>query len=149
MLSEPEVLAQVYRSTAASGKVPLAAEVAAAVGGTREEALAAFAALRARKLLFLGRESGEIAMANPFSAVPTPFLVTSGARSYFANCVWDAYGILAALHADGRIQASCACCGEAMGLAVEGGEPSTATVGSGVAHFAVPAAHWWDDLPYT
>jgi hypothetical protein len=33
-----------------------------------------------------------------------------------------------------------------MTLAVEAHQPLSTP---GVAHFAVPAAHWWDDLPYT
>ena len=81
-----------------------------------------------------------------FAAAPTAFQVTAGGKSYFANCVWDAYGIAAALHADAAIRASCACCSEPMALAVVGGQPAAA---AGVAHFAVPAAQWWDDLPYT
>jgi hypothetical protein len=36
-------------------------------------------------------------MANPFSAVPTPFLVRSGDRSWYGNCIWDALGIPAML----------------------------------------------------
>ncbi len=148
MPSEAEVLRHVYATTAASGRPPLTGEVAAALGGTREEALAAFAALRRRRLLYLGGESGEIVMAPPFSAVPTPFLVSCGGRSYFANCVWDAYGVAAALHDDAQIESSCACCGEPMRLAVEDGAPAPSP-GSEVAHFAVSPAHWWDDLVYT
>jgi hypothetical protein len=148
MPSDSDVLHHVYCSTVERGRPPLAAEVAAALGGTRDGALAAFAALRARRLLFLGRDTGEIVMAPPFSAVPTAFLVHAGGRRYFANCVWDAYGVAAALHADARIEASCACCGEPMALAIDGGAPGE-SLGAGVAHFAVPAAHWWDDLTYT
>ena len=43
-------------------------------------------------------------MANPFSAVPTPYRVQADGRSWFANCAWDAFGICAALHVDGRIE---------------------------------------------
>lgn len=85
-------------------------------------------------------------MAPPFAAAPTPFLVKVGERSYFANCVWDAYGVAAALHRDAAIETSCACCGGPMALAIENERPLAAP---GIAHFAVPAAHWWDDLPYT
>jgi hypothetical protein len=145
-VTDQDLRHHVYTATVALGRPPRAQEVAAALGITAAEALAGFARLRASRLLFLARESGEIVMAPPFAASPTPFRVTSGERAYFANCVWDAYGIAAALQADSTIDASCACCGEPMELRVAGGSPVEA---QGIAHFAVPAAHWWDDLPYT
>ena len=146
MNGDDRIRHHVYQATAASGRPPRIAEVAAALDLPADEVRAAFAALRARRLLFLARESGEIVRAPPFSAVPTPFAVTAAGRSYYGNCVWDAYGIAAALHADAEVSASCACCGEPMTLLVRDGEALPAP---GVAHFAVPAAHWWNDLPYT
>lgn len=53
---------------------------------------------------------------------------------------------MCALHADATVRASCACCWQPMTLRVKDDAPVPAP---GVAHFAVPAAHWWDDLPYT
>ena len=144
--SEESILRFVYTATVESGRPPRSADVAMALGGTAQEALASFRRLRERKLLALAPESGEIVMAPPFSAAPTPFQVRSGGRSYFANCVWDAYGVAAALHQDADVEASCACCGEPMALAVRDGQPDSPR---GIAHFAVPAAHWWDDLTYT
>jgi len=136
----------VYTATVESGRPPLSGDVAAALGVSRTEVLDGFQRLRARRLLYLAPDTGEVVMAPPFAAAPTAFLVAARGRTYFANCVWDAYGIAAALGSDAAIEASCGCCGEPMALAVEGGR-SAAT--PGVAHFAVPAAHWWDDLPYT
>lgn len=145
-MNDQELRQHVYTATVERGRPPRAAEAGRALGISEEDALAAFQRLRALKLLYLAPESGEIVMAPPFAASPTGFLVHAGGRSYFANCVWDSFGIAAALRSDATIQASCACCGEPMTLAVEGGRPAPA---DGVAHFAVPAAHWWDDLPYT
>lgn len=113
---------------------------------SREEILEKFRQLEERRLLALAPESGEIVMAPPFSAVPTVFPVQSGGVFYFASCVWDAYGIPAALHRDALAYAACGCCGEAMEMRVENGAPVRT---EGVAHFAVPAAEWWDDLVYT
>ena len=107
---------------------------------------AAFGRLSLRRLLALAPESGEILMAPTFSAVPTPFLVKARDRSYFANCVWDAYGIAAAMGTDAVIDSSCACCGEPMQLRVANGSPVPERA---VAHFAVPAARWWDDIFFT
>ena len=60
-------------------------------------------------------------MLNPFSAVETPHRVESGGRTWFANCAWDALGIPAALHADGRVESRCPDCGEALELEVRDG----------------------------
>ena len=146
MIPEADVQRHVYKVTAERGRPPLAAEVAEALGSSPEEVLSAFGRLQLRRLLALAPESGEILMAPPFSAVPTPFLVNAGERSYFGNCVWDAYGIAAALGSDAVIDSSCACCGEPIRLRVESGAPVPEQA---VAHFAVPAAHWWDDIFYT
>jgi len=146
MASDLDVQQLVYRHTVESGRPPRAREVAAALGIDEDEALASFRRLNERRLLALAPGSGEIVMAPPFSATPTGFLVHAAGRDYFANCVWDAYGIAAALHADATIDASCACCGEPMTLRVENG---TAAPAPGIAHFAVPAAQWWANLTYT
>lgn len=146
MMSDASVQQFVYGETVRCGKPPRAQEVADALGVSSGEILEAFRRLRERKLLALAAESGEITMAPPFSATPTLFQVRAAAQSYFANCVWDAFGIPAALHQDASIDSSCACCGDPMNLEVRDGRPVQA---KGVAHFAVPAAHWWDDITYT
>ena len=84
-------------------------------------------------------------MANPFSAVPTPFLVKAGGRSYYGNCIWDAMGVPAMLKQDALIEASCGCCGSAMNLKITNGSLEET---GGIAHFAIPAAHWWDDIVF-
>jgi hypothetical protein len=85
-------------------------------------------------------------MANPLSARPTPFRAEVGARRWYGACIWDALGILAMVHADGTVRTACPDCSEPLVLTVSnadvGGDP-------GVAHFAVPAAQWWDDIGYT
>ena len=95
--------------------------------------------------LVLG-DDGEIRMANPFSAVPTPYRVEAAGKSWYANCAWDAFGIPAALHVDGHVSTSCADCGEPIELDVGEGRPLPEEL---VFHVAVPAARWWDDIGFT
>ena len=83
-------------------------------------------------------------MANPFSAVPTPYRVDAG-RRWFANCAWDAFGICAALHVDGRVETTCADCGETITSRSAGGPDDESLV----FHCLVPAARWWDDIVFT
>jgi hypothetical protein len=146
VVTDQELRHHVYTATVELGRPPLSGHLAVALGVSPSDVLAGFRRLRERRLLYLAPDTGEVVMAPPFAAAPTPFLVMVNARSYFANCVWDAYGIAAALHSDASIEASCGCCGLPMPLAVENGQPVATP---GIAHFAVPAAHWRDDLPYT
>ena len=91
-------------------------------------------------------ERGEIRMANPFSAVPTPYRVEARGRWWYANCAWDAFGICSALHTDGRIKTACADCGEGLVVEVHDRRPSDASL---LFHCLLPAAHWWDDIVFT
>jgi len=69
-----------------------------------------------------------------------------GLLTFFGNCIWDAMGIPAMLKQDAVIQASCSCCGTAMSLKITGNSLELAL---GLAHFAVPAAQWWDNIVFT
>jgi hypothetical protein len=107
--------------------------------------VAAYRRLAEGHVIVLQPGTTELWMANPLSARPTPFLVTTEHGRFYGNCVWDALGVAAMLDADARIDTDCADCGEAMVLEIVGGELAA----EGVAHFAVPAAHWWDDIGFT
>jgi len=134
---------QVYDSIIRAGQIPTTSEIASVVSCSSDEVRASFVRLSDAHILVLQKGNGEILMANPFSAVPTPFLVKSGEFSFYGNCIWDAMGIPAMLKQDGIIETSCGCCGTAMSLEITNGLPRGA---AGIAHFAIPAAHWWDDI---
>jgi hypothetical protein len=139
------VRAAVYDGTISAGAPPSADDLANRLGLTRENVQESLERLAAAKALVLQRESREILMANPFSAVPTPFAVYANDRLYYGNCIWDALGIAAMLHADARVVSSCGCCSEAMQLSVKGASllPIEAVI-----HFAIPASRWWNDIVY-
>ena len=137
----------IYRITAETGTAPSSGELARATDLTEEDVRAAFARLHTKRLLV--PEPGDpsrIRMAPPFSGVPTAFPVEAKGKRYYANCVWDAYGIRGALHSDAIIPASDGHTGESLTLEVQNGRPIAKPY---VAHFAVPAAHWWDDIVFT
>jgi len=128
------------------GRAPTADEAAAFEGVSREELVASWRRLDEAHALVLDPKTDEIRMANPFSAVPTPYRVRAGGRTWYANCAWDAFGICAALGSDGHIDTYCADCGDSISLDVRGGEPDADPL---VFHCLVPAARWWDDIVYT
>ena len=136
----------VYDFAEREGWPPSVAQAAAALSLTTDEVAASFRRLADARMLVLQTESDEILMAPPYSAVPTPFVVECAGRTYYANCVWDALGVPAMLKRDARVRTSCGCCGAAMTLAVANGALAES---QGVVHFALPAAHWWDDVAFT
>ena len=144
---ETEVKLAIYKMTVESGRVPNSSDVSRKIDIDKSEVLGAFGRLHSKRLLL--PEPGDptrIRMVPPFSGVPTSFPVEADGKQYYANCVWDAYGIAAALHCDAISRASDGHTGEPLTLEVKNGAP---ILKSYVAHFAVPAAHWWDDLVFT
>jgi len=144
---DTKVKLAIYRIAADSGTVPSSRELARAIELTEDEVRASFARLHETRLLV--PEPGDpsrIRMAPPFSGIPTAFPVDANGKRYFANCVWDAYGIAAALHSDAVIPAFDGHTGEPLTLEVRNNQPVLKPY---VAHFAVPAAHWWDDIVFT
>ncbi len=141
-----EVRAFVYQQCAGTARPPSVEETAAHFHVGAEEAAAAYDELHRRHALFLEPDTSRIYMANPFSAVPTPFHVNARGQGYWANCAWDALGIPAALHADAMIETQCADSRHPIVLKVEDGR--VRDHGERV-HFLVPFRRWYEDLPFT
>ena len=144
---DTKVKLAIYEITADTSRVPNSSQVADKIDIGENEVRSAFARLHGKRLLL--PEPGDatrIRMAPPFSGIPTSFPVEANGKQYYANCVWDAYGIAAALHCDAVSRASDGHTGEPLTLEVKNGQPILKPY---VAHFAVPAAHWWDNLIFT
>ncbi len=105
----------------------------------------AFQRLAEGKALVLQRESGEVLMAEPFSAVPTAFEVEIEDGTWWGNCIWDALGIPAMLGRDARVRTSCGDCGESMELLIRDGKLLPA---DGVIHYLMPVRRWWEDVVF-
>jgi hypothetical protein len=147
MLSELErrVRHAVYQ-TFAEGGIPLSRTLAHSLKVSRPAILRAYDRLDDAHALVLDRRSYEVCMALPFSAVPTPHRVISGERAWFANCAWDAFGIPALMNCDARCESICPDCDAPLVYRVEQGQLADP---HGVAHFAVRAVNWWDDIRFT
>ncbi|MEA2561742.1 MAG: hypothetical protein QOH06_3246 [Acidobacteriota bacterium] len=140
------VRAAVYDSVMSRSKPFTARELSQALDLPLAEAKASLERLASGRVLVLQPESREVLMAPPFSAIPTPFAVPAAGLVYFGNCIWDALGIPAMLACDARVETSCACCGEAMSMSVEG---RALQASEGLVHFAIPARRWWEDIVYS
>jgi hypothetical protein len=83
-------------------------------------------ALAAQHVVVL--DAGEqVLMAHPFAAHRDGTRVQAQGRSWWGNCAWDAYGIVAAL----RLR------------------DATIEPGGTLFHIAVPARDWWEDIGFT
>ena len=130
----------------ASCRVPRISDVARAIGAGETEVRDSFRRMQEGRVLVLQSGSDEILMANPFSAVPTPFVVRIGSRSWWGNCIWDAMGIVAMCGGDGSISAACGDCGDELQVRIEGGRLAE---GEGIIHFSVPARRWWENIQFS
>jgi Alkylmercury lyase len=136
-----ELRRRTYAFLVEHGRAPAAAEL-----GDPDDVLAGWRRLDAEHAVVLDHATDELRMLNPFSALPTAYRVEAGGRWWYGNCAWDAFGICAALHTDGRIETSCPDCGEPLVVDVRDMRPDDESL---LFHCLVPASHWWDDIVFT
>ena len=136
----------VYDEILNSGTVPIAASLAARFGVSAAELRSALAALRIGKTILLHPSTGEIWMAGPFSAVETPYRVTVGDRTWWANCAWDMFGVAMIAGERARIDARCTDCSAPMTILAD---PTAVPNDDAVVHFLLPARRWYDDIGFT
>jgi hypothetical protein len=135
----------IYDDLIERGIMPAADQLAERLAQPVSAVRASFWRLKDGHILVLQEGDREVLMANPFSAVPTPFVVRVGSRSWWGNCIWDALGIAAMVGEGAVITTACGDCNDAMQVGIEGGSVS----GEGIVHFSVPAARWWDNIKFT
>ncbi len=130
------------------GAVPSLTEVAARVTSPEQEVAAAFGRLAAARTMILRPGTTEILSFNPFAAGPTDFQVRAAGREWWALCAWDAFGVAAALHADGLVLGRCAdVCGVPLEVRLAG--DAIGALDGVVMQFALPARDWWKDIVFT
>jgi len=123
------------------GRAPVAAEL-----GGGKEVLAGWRRLHDEHALVLNGATDELRMLNPFSVGPTAYRVRAADRWWYGNCAWDAVGICAALHTDGRVETSCPDCGVPLVVEIRRERPDDESL---LFHCLVPAKRWWDDIAFT
>lgn len=143
---ETRVKLAIYRYFVEMGERPSPEAIAERVGVDSAVILEMYRQLAGKRMLVLEADGSSIRMAPPFSGVATQHLIEVGGRDYYANCAWDALGIIAALQAPGVVHSRCEQTGEPFDLSVglDGPEPS-----SWLFHCLVPAVNWWDDIIFT
>jgi hypothetical protein len=136
-----ELRRRTYAFFVEHGRAPAAREL-----GDPGDVLAGWRRLDSEHAVVLNRATDELRMLNPFSMAPSAYRVKAGGRWWYGNCAWDAFGICAALHADGRVETSCPDCGEPLVVELREERPDDESL---LFHCLVPAARWWDDIVFT
>jgi len=135
----------VYEHFVKTTGAPGVPAIAAAVKRTPDAVTSALKRLAETHALVLAPTTTNIWMAHPFSAVPTAYPVVIAARTFWANCAWDAAGVLSLIGGDGECRTRCADCGEPVTMAVRDGRVE----GDGVIHYLVPPRRFWENVAYT
>jgi hypothetical protein len=141
------LLVFIYDQLLAHGAPPTSSDIAAHFDATPDLALRALNMLNVGKTVLLNPRTGEIWMAGPFSAVPTPYEVSADGVRWWANCAWDMLGIPVVADRRVHIDASCTDCGEPMVFDVDPRQPTLDV--EGVVHFLLPARRWYEDIGFT
>jgi hypothetical protein len=124
---------------------PSTEETAQALGTDITRVRDAYRALADGHVIVL-QSNGDILTANPYAAIPTPFLVETANHAYNAICIWDALGIVANVGNDARIRTTCGDCGDYLQLVVRDG---TLAHGGELVHISVPAKFWWENIVFS
>jgi hypothetical protein len=136
----------VYRHFAATGRSPTLEAMGAAVGATGEQVQDGYRRLYARRMLVPAGDFASIRMAPPFSGIPTQHRAKVKGMEYFANCAWDAFGVVAALGGTGDVLSRCEHTLEPLALHLT---PAGPPASGWRFHCVVPAAKWWNDIVFT
>lgn len=136
----------VYRHFAATGGSPTLEAMRHAVGGTSEQVSDGYRRLYAKRMLVPAGDLQSIRMAPPFSGVPTQHRATVNGTEYYANCAWDAFGVVAALGGTGGVLSRCEQTLDPLVLRLT---PEGPPASAWRFHCVVPAAKWWNDIVFT
>lgn len=148
MTIDPQALRiHVYDVLLERGLPPSCDAIGKHFGESASAVRAAISGAKLGKTVLLKPDGSEIWMCGAFSAVPTAFRVVGKHAAWWANCIWDAFAIAVLANEPVHIATHCPDCNEPLQVH---GDPTHPPVEDGsVAHFLVPARHWYDDLGFT
>ena len=141
-----DVRRHIYDVALAVGRVPTRRDCAVALARPVESVVESLERLNDAHQIVLAPD-GEVLMAMPFSAVPTPFEVRGDGYRTYANCGWDALGVAAMLRRNVEVATACPDCGDPMMLCVD--HERGVVSGDVRLHFALPVRRWWESVVFT
>ena len=144
-----QIRLHIYQFFVEHARPPTTAETAGAFGIAEEDARQAYQRLHDGHTLLLDPGTTEVRMANPLSAIETPYRVTVNGRMLYANCAWDSLGIPAMLDADATIDTVYTDAGGSGTPAHYAVVNGTLRGDDGIVHFPLPFRRWYDNQIHT
>jgi hypothetical protein len=142
-LADQNLRGLLARSIARRGHSPSLAELALEAGAGVPQVEASLRRLHNAQALLLHPHRCEPWAVHPFALSPASCWVETRDRGYWANCLYCALGIAAALKSDARVTTRLG--GEAETVRYHVLEGRLLDTG-GVFHLSTPARHWWDNV---
>jgi alkylmercury lyase-like protein len=133
----------------AEGAPPVVEQLMTEFALSRDEAADVLRELEAARHIVLVKGTARILMAFPFSAIATPFRVTTRGRSYFANCAWDAIAFHAMLRDEIRVDSFCHHCAAPIHVEMRDGRAARVEPAEALVYLALPPTQWWEDITTT
>lgn len=142
-VSDQSLRGELTRLIAERGHAPETHELAARAGLTAPDTEAALRRLHDAHALLLHPNSCRPWVVHPFALSPGSCWVDTERGGFWANCLYCAFGIAAALRCDAVIATRIAGEAEPVSYAIRRGvAPDTGDI----FHLSTPAAQWWDNV---
>lgn len=131
------------------GRAPVCEHLMTEFSLSREEATGILRELEAARHIALVPGTARILMAFPFSAIATPFEVTTRGQTFFANCAWDAIAFHAMLREDVRVDSFCHHCATPIAIELRDGRATRVEPEETLVYLALRPTEWWGNIVAT
>lgn len=132
-----------------NSQAPVLEEMMAKFSVSRTQASRTLEELEAAHHVIRVPGTNRILMANPFSALDTPFRVAVGGKEYFGACAWDAVAFHIMLNQSTQVKSFCHHCADPISIGFNGGRVESSTPSNPLVYLALPAARWWENIVIT
>ena len=133
-----------------TGHAPDTSEIGTTLNLSRQQVLSAFRELPKFDTFAVEKGTENIRILSPFSNLPTPFKISiDGEQRWFAVCGPESLAMSTMFPGQRvTIDAYCRDCGDRIKIEMQDGEVLEKSPSDLLIHLGVPAALWFDDLPY-
>ncbi len=130
-------------------QAPVVEELMGEFSLPRETITAILDELVAARHIALVPGSARILMAFPFSAIATPFRVTTRGQQYHANCAWDAVAFHAMLGEEVQVESFCHHCATPIRIELRDGRATRVEPRETLVYLALRPTQWWENIVTT
>lgn len=145
----PSVRQSIFEHFVQHARAPVCEQLMNQFSLSRDDATRILHDLEVARHIALVPGTARILMAFPFSAIATPFKVTTRGQTYFANCAWDAIAFHAMLRDDVRVDSFCHHCGTPITIELRDGRATRVEPAEALVYLALRPTEWWGNIVTT